>query len=419
MKRTFLFFNLVLLTTATVFAQKEARSEFATADTIYTSREVDKTPICLHNSPLRIKIENPETEIEGRVLVKFIVDKDGRARDFKVASGLTTKQDSQAIELCKGLSKWFPGIKDRKPVAVWTVLPVFFLQQSHRSTQHSEVPKTNYTPSPPIDSSAWYPTPPRKEVVNIPYTEVVNGKVIELNTRPTTQAQYPKGRKAMEQFIKKHFAHEGNTDEHIVLRVFVNPKGRVIGVKEVANKNRHPSPSFREEAMRVVGLMPKKRWVPATLNGKKVNGYVTIPFHSARFAKKKEETPQSLPIVDDNPKRSFWERLFDRDTTIYQVVEKMPEFPGGIAEMMKFIQKSIEHPELSHGCEEIQGRVIVQFVVGKNGKLRDFKILRSVHPTLDAKAIQVCKSMPKWSPGVHQGKVVNVTYTIPIQFRLH
>ena len=102
---------------------------------------------------------------------------------------------------------------------------------------------------------------------------------------------------------------------------------------------------------------------------------------------------------------------------VFMVVEDYPEFPGGTAELMKFLAKEIKYPVEAQQKGE-QGRVIVQFVVGKDGNLRDFKVVRSVSPELDAEAIRVCKSMPTWKPGKQRGKAVSVKFTLPISFRL-
>lgn len=102
---------------------------------------------------------------------------------------------------------------------------------------------------------------------------------------------------------------------------------------------------------------------------------------------------------------------------VFMVVENMPEFPGGTAELMKFLAQNIKYPVEAQQKGE-QGRVMVQFVVGKDGKLSDIKIMRSISPTLDAEAIRVIKAMPTWKPGTQRGQAVAVKYTIPISFRL-
>ena len=107
----------------------------------------------------------------------------------------------------------------------------------------------------------------------------------------------------------------------------------------------------------------------------------------------------------------------DQDDPVFQVVEQMPEFPGGMGECMKWLQANIKYPK--EGDKGVQGRVILQFIVEKDGSITDVKVVRSVSPDLDAEAIRVASTMPKWKPGMQRGKVVRVKYTIPVMFRLN
>ena len=95
----------------------------------------------------------------------------------------------------------------------------------------------------------------------------------------------------------------------------------------------------------------------------------------------------------------------------------MPEFPGGMSEAMKFLAKNIKYPVAAQQAK-IEGRVIVQFVVERDGSISDIHTVRSVSPELDAEAIRVVSLMPKWKPGKQRGKAVAVKYTMPIMFRL-
>jgi TonB family protein len=106
-----------------------------------------------------------------------------------------------------------------------------------------------------------------------------------------------------------------------------------------------------------------------------------------------------------------------QEKVIFQVVEEMPQFPGGMGEAMKFLAKNMKYPVAAQQAK-IEGRVIVQFVVGKDGSVSDVKVMRGVSPELDAEAIRVVGMMPKWIPGKQRGKAVAVKYTMPIMFRL-
>ena len=102
---------------------------------------------------------------------------------------------------------------------------------------------------------------------------------------------------------------------------------------------------------------------------------------------------------------------------VFKAVEQMPTFPGGDAELMKWLRDHIQYPTVAME-NNIQGRVVVQFVVTKTGKVGEVKVARSVDRDLDKEAIRVCKSLPDFIPGRMNGQAVNVWYTLPVQFKL-
>lgn len=105
------------------------------------------------------------------------------------------------------------------------------------------------------------------------------------------------------------------------------------------------------------------------------------------------------------------------ENAIFQVVETQPEFPGGMAELMKYLQKNTRYPKV---CKEqgLQGRVIVQFVVNTDSTISDVKVVKPVNPHFDEEALRVVKAMPKWNPGKQRGEPVRVRFTLPVTFRL-
>lgn len=102
---------------------------------------------------------------------------------------------------------------------------------------------------------------------------------------------------------------------------------------------------------------------------------------------------------------------------VYESVEEMPQFPGGQEALMYFLQTNVKYPE-NAAKNNIQGRVLVQFVVNENGEVSDVTVARSVDEELDAEAIRVAKMLPKFEPGRINGKAVAVNYTLPISFKL-
>ncbi|MBR1963425.1 MAG: energy transducer TonB [Muribaculaceae bacterium] len=106
-----------------------------------------------------------------------------------------------------------------------------------------------------------------------------------------------------------------------------------------------------------------------------------------------------------------------KEEQVFSAVEQMPQFPGGEAELMKYISNNIKYPTMAME-NNIQGRVVVQFVVTKTGKIGEVKVVRSKDPDLDKEAVRVVKSLPSFIPGKMNGQAVNVWYTLPITFKL-
>ena len=121
--------------------------------------------------------------------------------------------------------------------------------------------------------------------------------------------------------------------------------------------------------------------------------------------KAKEEIAQPEP-----PKHEEENKVFD-------VVEQMPSFPGGMGALMSWLSQNIKYPVIA-AENGVQGRVIVQFVVEKDGSVTDVHVAKSVDPSLDKEAARVVKAMPKWNPGKQNGSAVRVKYTVPVTFKL-
>lgn len=132
-----------------------------------------------------------------------------------------------------------------------------------------------------------------------------------------------------------------------------------------------------------------------------------VSYSSTPSSAQKPSTASTLPTA-----------TAQKDTTVFEVVEVMPEYPGGMSELMRFLAQSIKYPEKCQK-EGAQGRVVVRFVVDKDGSVVQPEVVRGTHPDLDAEAIRVVKAMPKWKPGMQKGKVVRTRYTLPVTFRLN
>ncbi len=110
-------------------------------------------------------------------------------------------------------------------------------------------------------------------------------------------------------------------------------------------------------------------------------------------------------------------KILESDEEIFFIVEEMPEFPGGEQALRKYIANTVKYPEKAQE-EKIQGKVYVTFVVSKDGSVANAKIARGVDPSLDAEALRVINGLPKWKPAKQRGEFVNVSFTVPINFKL-
>jgi len=159
-------------------------------------------------------------------------------------------------------------------------------------------------------------------------------------------------------------------------------------------------PLLDAEAMRVIKEMPK--WQPGKQRGIAVATRVTVPI---RFRLMDSD---SAPSTDSNK---------NQENTIFDVVERAPEFPGGMEACLKYMYKNIKYPAVAMEAG-IQGQVVIQIVIDKDGKIHDPKIVRGVSPELNAEAIRVISNMPQWIPGKQKGKNVATRFTLPVRFRL-
>ena len=106
-----------------------------------------------------------------------------------------------------------------------------------------------------------------------------------------------------------------------------------------------------------------------------------------------------------------------KNQKVYEVVDQMPEFPGGMPALIAFLQKNVKYPADAEK-QKVEGRVLVSFVVETDGSVTDVQVMKKAFPSLDAEALRVAKAMPNWTPGKHKGKLVRVHYSLPIAFHL-
>lgn len=212
--------------------------------------------------------------------------------------------------------------------------------------------------------------------------------------------EYPGGESALREDISEMVKYPDDAKkENISGKVFVTftvaKDGSVVDSKIA----RGVHPSLDKEAIRVIKELPK--WKPGKQRGEAVNVQFTLPINFALNGGSKKES--KLETTDGDP--------------VFLIVEEMPEFPGGEEALRTYISKSVKYPEEAKK-EGIQGKVFISFTVSTNGSVKQAKVERGVHPTLDKEAIRVVSDLPTWKPGKQRGQNVNVQYTVPVNFVL-
>lgn len=199
-------------------------------------------------------------------------------------------------------------------------------------------------------------------------------------------------------------AHKAGTQGRVTVQFVVGKDGSIGDVKVI----RGVDPTLDAEAIRVISGMPK--WKPGTQKGEPVNVRYTVPVMFRLTPEPVDKIDEMIVVGYRNP---------DAPVTgeVYETVDKMPEFPGGMTGLMQHLSKNIRYPAEAH-TNNIQGRVVVSVIINTDGKATNAQIVQGVAPSLDAEALRVATTMPDWTPGTKDGKPVNVKYTFPVVFRL-
>lgn len=213
----------------------------------------------------------------------------------------------------------------------------------------------------------------------------------------------------MMDFLKENvnypqIAKEQGIQGRVILNFVVETDGSLDEITIV----RGVDPLLDQEAINVINKMPN--WKPGTQRGQAVRVRFTLPIVFRLPAKGQVQDEVVINYKEDNSKENQQEELFI-------VVENQPEFPGGTEAMLEFLKENVQYPPIAKE-NGIQGRVITNFVVEKDGRLSDVQVMRGVDPSLDAEAVRVIQAMPSWKPGTQRGQAVRVRFTLPIVFRL-
>jgi len=226
--------------------------------------------------------------------------------------------------------------------------------------------------------------------------------------------QFPGGDTALKKWLSDNIQYpkeyaESSIQGRVVLRFLITPDGSTDDVEVIKSLDS----LCDNEAIRVVKAMPK--WIPGKQNGNPVYVRYVLPI---TFKYQKIETVNDVDSVQQIPV-ILQDKYYSKDSTqiIYIKVEVMPQFPTGDAALMKFLMKNMLYP-IEAAKSNIQGRVLVGFIVTPDGSIADVKVEKSVNPILDAEALRVAKKMPKWIPGKQDGNPVYVYCVLPFVFSI-
>lgn len=218
------------------------------------------------------------------------------------------------------------------------------------------------------------------------------------------QPMFPGGMEEMMKFLQQNTkypkeAQDKGIQGRVVVQFVVNKDGSISNDTVV----RSVDPMLDAEAVRVVRSMPN--WTPGKQKGEPVRVRFTLPV--------------SFRLSGDDGKPIQVQATQEKTTEdeIVNIPEVLPEYPGGMGELMKFLSRNIKYPKEAQD-KGIQGRVVLQFVVNKDGSICDSKVVKAVDPQLDAEALRVINAMPNWTPGKQKGEPVRTRFTLPVSFRL-
>ena len=335
---------------------------------------------------------------QGRVIVNFIVEKDGSISNIRAVRSVDPSLDAEAIRVVGSMPKWEPAKQRGQAVRVRYTLPVIFRLQG----------KDGLIPDPETDQAkntdkdimvVGFANQALKTSIsgdgnNVMY--ILDGKEVPslegVNQSDVATVNVLKNQESLEKYGAK------GKDAVII----------------VSTKQASRTPSIPVDEKNVLYILDGKQ--VTSLDGVKVNqsDIASVNVLKSQESLEKFGAKDKDAVIIISTKQH--ERAVSQND-IFDVVEEMPEFPGGINELMKFLQENMKYPDKAKEAG-IQGRVMVQFVVAANGSISDTHVVNEVDPLLEAEALRVVNSMPKWKPGKVKGNPVRTRFTLPLNFNL-
>jgi TonB family protein len=222
--------------------------------------------------------------------------------------------------------------------------------------------------------------------------------------------EYPGGNYSLVKFLRENInypekAKREGIEGQVDVSFFIDKDGTVKDATIVKSL----SEECDQEALRVINSMPA--WQPGKQNNEVVRVALRLPIF---FKTGYSSTSKS----GYSPKESSKSVDHINAEGIYTLVKQMPEFPGGVNALMQYLGSNINYPEQAKK-DSIQGKVYVQFIVEKDGKINEVKVLRGIGGGCDEEAVRVIRNMPAWNPGLNEdGEAVRVSFNIPIKYTL-
>lgn len=209
--------------------------------------------------------------------------------------------------------------------------------------------------------------------------------------------EYPGGMDELIKFLAQNIrypeiAKKENIQGMVVVQFIIDKDGAIVDPHVVQGIGG----GANEEALRVVGIMPK--WKPGLQKGQAVNVQFNLPI---RFMLEGGVT----------------EKKGEASKEVFKVVEQMPSYPGGPADLLKFLAANINYPKVAKD-NGVEGMVVIQYVIEKDGSITDAKVVKGIGAGCDEEALRVVNAMPNWTPGKQRGQVVPVQFNLPIRFKL-
>jgi len=285
----------------------------------------------------------------------------------------------------------------RKPYSCLLLLLIALLVFSFRPKEN-----TSFNDALPLmervaDDNTGQPIFPGCEKLNL--IEQPDCSHQKLNQYVADHLIYPDGMKA------------ARIEGKVIITFAVADNGLVSDVRITKSFN----PSADEAAMEVINSLNENvgKWTPGTKEGIPVTMDVSVPI-TFSLGIKTEQSAKQIDLEEAPPPPAT---IINEAGHPYTYVESMPKFADGQEAMYQFIYSNLKYPELAKK-NEISGQVIVQFVVSKEGEIKNAKVVRGLGSGCDEEALRLINSMPRWKPGMHNGSPVPVTFTLPIRFVL-